>query len=526
MNVPQINKLSRASQLSLVAVVILLGAVFVTVNSALQEQNGASHASTGTNPTLLTPAIDSSAVNDAGNNAATSGTVTNLTVSSSDTNEIIILGVGLYDGAGGVTVSTSSPPTWGSQTFTKLKSSTFDSGKEDDELWYLIAPATGNHTVTVHFTGNTTYVIGAADYYNVNQTTPFGTVNTTSGNSNSFSNNIPSGPNQLPIDMVAWTAATGISPSGTGQRAVWNKDIASPASASSYAPSTGSTTTLRWSDSSTDYWYDIGVSLLPAIITVTSVPATIIPPTSVPPTLPLATVVPNPTATIAPFAPSPTIQPINNPTPTVTAVSPTISTPKNTPIPGDTYLGLNIGLQGIGTAGDSQTDTLSDCTVAQPPAACDGNMNPLRPTRTVTVDILNASNQEVLKQQGTVTYDTNSGKFLGTVDLGPNFTTGLYTVKVTTDQFLRSIVPGIQTITSGQTMKLPYVSLVAGDIYPDNQINIVDYNILLSCYSDLLPASASCTATNKTLADLTDDGAVNQDDLNLFLRELSNVSGQ
>ncbi len=455
----------------------------------------------------LTPAIDSSAVNDAGNNAATSGTVTNLTVSNSDTNEVIILGVGLYDALGGVTVNTSSPPTWGSQTFTKLKSSTFDSGKEDDELWYLVAPATGNHTVTVHFTGTTTYVIGAADYYNVNQTTPFGTVNTTSGNSNSFTNNVPSGPNQLPIDMVAWTAATGIRPSGTGQSAVWNKDMASPASASSYAPSAGSTTTLSWSDSSTDNWYDIGVSLLPAVA---PTQPTLLPPTSMP--TPQPTSVPAPTT-----APTAFVAPTTMPTPMLSPIA--------TPVPGDTIVNLNVGLHGIGSAGDNRTNTLSDCTVVNPPSACDGTMNPLHPQRTITVTVLNSQNQPVANPQGVITYDANSGKFTGTVDLGQNFVTGLYTVKVTTNQFLTAIVPGIQTITSGQPANLPYVGLIAGDVDNNNNLNILDYNVLMGCYSDLFPAT-NCNPTNNALSDLNDDGAVNQDDLNLFLRELSNVSGQ
>src|SRR5579864_2164356 len=45
MKIPKLNKLSTASQLSLLAVVILLGSIFFTVNSALQEQRGSSHAS-------------------------------------------------------------------------------------------------------------------------------------------------------------------------------------------------------------------------------------------------------------------------------------------------------------------------------------------------------------------------------------------------------------------------------------------------------------------------------------------------
>jgi hypothetical protein len=56
-------------------------------------------------------------------------------------------------------------------------------------------------------------------------------------------------------------------------------------------------------------------------------------------------------------------------------------------------------------------------------------------------------------------------------------------------------------------------------------INILDYNILMGCYSDLSPA-INCPAGEEKRADITDDGAVNQFDYNLFLRELINRGGQ
>jgi hypothetical protein len=55
-------------------------------------------------------------------------------------------------------------------------------------------------------------------------------------------------------------------------------------------------------------------------------------------------------------------------------------------------------------------------------------------------------------------------------------------------------------------------------------MNILDYNILMNCYSDLLPP-VNCDALKKGSADLTDDGQVNQYDYNLFLRELNNRGG-
>ena len=73
---------------------------------------------------------------------------------------------------------------------------------------------------------------------------------------------------------------------------------------------------------------------------------------------------------------------------------------------------------------------------------------------------------------------------------------------------------------------MPNVSLVTGDINNDNALTILDYNVLIDCYSDLLPARNCSDQNKKASADLSDDGAVNASDYNLFLRELSVVSGE
>ncbi len=55
-------------------------------------------------------------------------------------------------------------------------------------------------------------------------------------------------------------------------------------------------------------------------------------------------------------------------------------------------------------------------------------------------------------------------------------------------------------------------------------MNILDYNLLIGCYSDLLPAS-HCPAAIKPLADLNDDGNVNQFDYNIILKAFLNRAG-
>jgi hypothetical protein len=56
-------------------------------------------------------------------------------------------------------------------------------------------------------------------------------------------------------------------------------------------------------------------------------------------------------------------------------------------------------------------------------------------------------------------------------------------------------------------------------------LNILDYNLLLNGYSELLPAKGPCNGLQKMAADLNDDGAVNQFDYKLFLRVINNQGG-
>lgn len=178
-----------------------------------------------------------------------------------------------------------------------------------------------------------------------------------------------------------------------------------------------------------------------------------------------------------------------------------------------TPIAVTLFLHGVGKGGDSANPTGS------------GNMSPQKTQRAIQLEVYNQQNQLVGNQQGTVTYNGTNGNFTGTIDLGTTLPTGVYTVKIKSNQYLRGLVPGIQTITSGQPATLPPTYLITGDMNNDNIVNIADYNILIGCYSDLT-AATNCTATQKVAADITDDGQVNAVDYNLFLRELTNMQGE
>gem|GEM_PF-1105006 len=182
-----------------------------------------------------------------------------------------------------------------------------------------------------------------------------------------------------------------------------------------------------------------------------------------------------------------------------------------------TKLSVTVLLDGIGNRGDNTNPTATSLS----------NKNPVHKSKPATIELYNTSNQLVAKGTGNITYDGSLGQFAGSVLAGGYLSDGNYYLKVKLDQYLRrQIPPGIQTIKVGQDNKMPPVSLVAGDITNDNKLNILDYNSLLDCYSDL-SAAPNCSNSDKKLAsDINDDSKVNQIDYNLFLREIATQPGE
>jgi hypothetical protein len=172
---------------------------------------------------------------------------------------------------------------------------------------------------------------------------------------------------------------------------------------------------------------------------------------------------------------------------------------------------------GIGSSGDNTN-----------PASSLSNKNPQHKTVGAELQLFDVNNALIGAGTGTVLYDAQSGKYTGTISITPNqFTTGKYTLKIKTDRHLRRLMSGIQTIVAGQhNTTLPAVTLVAGDIDNSNSLNILDYNMLLDCYSDLAAASNCSTPGKKDASDINDDNGVNQIDYNLFLREIATQPGE
>ncbi len=208
-----------------------------------------------------------------------------------------------------------------------------------------------------------------------------------------------------------------------------------------------------------------------------------------------------------------------------TVLSKPTSTPTPTNIPtaiptlGKTSILFNgLKLHGLGKGGDSPNPDSS------------GTLNPIRTTRELTVELYDLNGNIVNTSVGNIKYTTpTEGVFNGSVELPNTILSGDYQIKIKTPYYLRKNLQGLVSIVKGQSNIAQSASttvLKVGDINLDGKLSVLDYDVIIECYSDLQPAKATCDATKKLAADISDDGKVNQDDYNLFLRELSVQQGE
>ncbi len=207
------------------------------------------------------------------------------------------------------------------------------------------------------------------------------------------------------------------------------------------------------------------------------------------------------------------VEPTEAPPATESPAPPATNTPAptNTIAPGNIAINFSLLLHGIGKAGDNVTPGRG------------GNMSPIRSQRTIKFEVYDGSNQLVTTKEGTVTFNSTDGNFTGKIDAG-TLTPGSYYLKVWGQQYLKKRILGVQ-VPSGSNEVNAQASLVTGDANEDNKLNVLDYNMLLDCYSDLTDPKNCSDENKKKMTDLTDDGKVNLFDVNLFLRELSTQDG-
>ncbi len=183
--------------------------------------------------------------------------------------------------------------------------------------------------------------------------------------------------------------------------------------------------------------------------------------------------------------------------------------PQGNPTPKDTAattLNLSVGLIGIGDTGDSISSKRS------------GNKNPSKKDLNIELTITNQTESKKISRL--LTYNSVSGKYEGNAPI--SFTEGVISFEV--------VAPGYAKYQSQITLNKAVKSykvifdLSPGDVNEDGKKDILDWNLFLAC-SDFKEKrqTAVCPqdSLQRKLSDLDSNNAVNQDDLNLWIREFN-----
>jgi len=228
------------------------------------------------------------------------------------------------------------------------------------------------------------------------------------------------------------------------------------------------------------------------------------------------------------LSPTPTPTPSIRTSPTLTP-TPVQSTPTSAPSVNPVIrkgISLEIYLHGIGASGDN----------TNPTNYATSNKNVLHPQRSAKLTFYSENNDIVYSPTIPIYFDTL--KYINSIDFYTNtqIPDGKYYVKTKVDGFLASRTPITYTFTDGVRPQIVF-TLVNGDTDNNNSLDILDYGALLDCgYGDLdpLPISDPTSTFNSTAcqahitpenADLNDDGTINRNDFNLFIREIAVQSG-
>jgi hypothetical protein len=213
----------------------------------------------------------------------------------------------------------------------------------------------------------------------------------------------------------------------------------------------------------------------------------------------------------------------------------TCTTPSNPPSgPAHTKLTIDLGIDAIGHVGDRPNPNTWQPVSGQ--ADTGSNQTPKTNPRPFDVKVDATDFASV-----PFTFNTTTGIFEGTVDLGTSFAgCTACTITLTTGGHLVRKIPNIKITAKSTTNKIPFVNpttgpyIITGDIGGDettgdmnNQLDVLDYQALLSCIKDDaindFDGQFTCNklSTYAKYADLDNNGPTNRFDYNLFVREIS-----
>jgi len=149
------------------------------------------------------------------------------------------------------------------------------------------------------------------------------------------------------------------------------------------------------------------------------------------------------------------------------------------------------------------------------------NKAPKHTTRNLLITLYNTTTKQLYGNADIVTYD-NQNFFTNTKFSLGQAPSGTYKVIVKTNQYLAATLPQNITITAGTPIIINNITLLAGDISPaclgDNQVTATDQTTLQACTTQTTTCTTACP--NKLIADLNDDGQVDQTDAALLQKNI------
>jgi len=179
---------------------------------------------------------------------------------STTSNMVLVAHVSLYHPTSGKSVTAI---TYNGVAMTLLGSAASTGNYTRSYIYYMIAPPTGTNTLTVTASGTCGIKLGAVSWYNVNQSTPFGTA-VTAGSSTGSSSSLTVTSDSHDIVIDNYTAYGGSSTPGDGQDILWSSvyNSAAPMAAST-KPGASPSVVMSWTGNN-NYMSHVAASIKPS----------------------------------------------------------------------------------------------------------------------------------------------------------------------------------------------------------------------------------------------------------------------
>ena len=213
-----------------------------------------------TAPLVPSAAITRDATSTGGADFATSASWSH-TIGSNISNTVLVLIVGSH--ACSDDLATSA--TYNSVAMTRLASEINNSNTI--ELWYLLNPSTGANTLAVNFDNSCSIATVATSYYNVNQTTPFGTAVTTDSAGSSVTSSsltVTSAANETVIDGLSTFFDTQTAGSGQTELGKMDRNPGGNQVTASSEEAGAASVDMTWSWTTAGRSAAVGVSMKPS----------------------------------------------------------------------------------------------------------------------------------------------------------------------------------------------------------------------------------------------------------------------